>query len=195
MKTRTLVAALAIMLPAHLKGQDHAHQAGMTHPGTPQGTTAAPQRPGQAAFGAIAEIVAILRADPATDWTKVDVERLRQHLIDMDDVTMRSVVRQDTVPGGARFTVTGEGCTVEAIRRMARAHVEMVGGADSTRMTVDEISGGVKLTVVATVATARDVARIRGLGFHGLLTFGDHHGPHHLAIARGETAAGHAREE
>jgi hypothetical protein len=33
------------------------------------------------------------------------------------------------------------------------------------------------------------VARLRGLGFIGLLTAGAHHGPHHLAMAKGETFA------
>jgi len=41
--------------------------------------------PGQDAFGAIQEIVQILDADPKTDWSKVDLEALRQHLIDMDE--------------------------------------------------------------------------------------------------------------
>ena len=36
------------------------------------------------------------------------------------------------------------------------------------------------------------VARIRSLGFTGLLTLGAHHGPHHLALAKGERPAGHA---
>jgi hypothetical protein len=29
------------------------------------------------------------------------------------------------------------------------------------------------------------VARLRALGFYGLLVQGEHHGPHHLMIARG----------
>ena len=37
---------------------------------------------GHDAFGAIQEIVQILDADPNTDWSKVDLEALRQHLID-----------------------------------------------------------------------------------------------------------------
>ena len=39
-----------------------------------------PIQTGQAGFAAIQEIVAILEADTTTDWTKVDVEALRQHL-------------------------------------------------------------------------------------------------------------------
>jgi hypothetical protein len=181
---------LLLLLPGQLRAQDHAHQPGMTHQA---GTTpAAPTRPGQAAFAAIAEIVAILRADSTTDWTKVDIEGLRQHLIDMDDVTMHAVVRQEAVASGARFTVTGQGRTTAAIRRMAKAHATMVGASDSMRVSVEDVSGGAVVTVVATPATAQGVAQIRGLGFHGLLTLGDHHGPHHLAMARG--ASGHSHK-
>ena len=43
-----------------------------------------PVEAGQAAFAALAEIVAILNADPKTDWTKVNLSDLRDHLIDMN---------------------------------------------------------------------------------------------------------------
>ena len=62
---------------------------GMKHEMASTGT---PAMPGQDAFGAIAEVVQMLDADPSTDWSKVDLERLRQHLIDMDEVTMRSMI-------------------------------------------------------------------------------------------------------
>lgn len=189
MRANTIAIGLVLLLPVQLRGQDHTHQPGMTHP-----TGAAPvvpTRPGQAAFAAIAEIVAILRADSTTDWTRVDIEGLRQHLLDMDDVTMRAAVRQEPITAGARFTVTGQDRTTSAIRRMAKAHAAMVGASDSMRITVEEVQGGAIVTVVATPASARTVAQIRGLGFHGLLTLGDHHGPHHLAMARGTSGHSH----
>ncbi len=49
-----------------------------------------PTMPGQDAFGAIQEIVRILEADPKTDWSKVNLEALRQHLIDMSEVTLKA---------------------------------------------------------------------------------------------------------
>ena len=56
----------------------------------------------------------------------------------------------------------------------------------------EPLSGGVRLTVTAKNANdATAVARIRGLGFAGLLTEGAHHGPHHLAMARGEKPGHH----
>jgi hypothetical protein len=190
MRASTITIGLVLLLPMTLRGQDHIHQPGMTHPAS--AAPVVPTRPGQAAFAAIAEIVAILRADSATDWTKVDIEALRQHLIDMDDVTMHAVVRQESITAGARFTVTGQGRTTTAIRRMAKAHAAMVGASDSMRVSVEDVQGGAIITVVATPASARAVAQIRGLGFHGLLTLGDHHGPHHLAMARG--ASGHSHK-
>jgi hypothetical protein len=54
----------------------------------PSGTV--PKEPGQDAFGTIQEIVQILEADPKTDWSKVNLEALRQHLIDMNEVTLKA---------------------------------------------------------------------------------------------------------
>ena len=48
------------------------------------GVSTIPMLPGQDAFGAMQEIVHILDVDPQTDWSKVDLEALRQHLIDMN---------------------------------------------------------------------------------------------------------------
>jgi hypothetical protein len=53
-------------------------------------------------------------------------------------------------------------------------------------------SDGVRLTVIARDASdAQAVTKIRGLGFAGLLVQGGHHGPHHLAMAKGELPATH----
>ncbi|MFI5340600.1 MAG: hypothetical protein ACHQ7N_12275 [Candidatus Methylomirabilales bacterium] len=60
----------------------------------------------------------ILEADPATDWSEVNLERLRQHLIDMNGVTLRSEVKSAVVPGGLMMEVTVTGRTEQAIRRM-----------------------------------------------------------------------------
>src|SRR5512138_3204260 len=59
--------------------------------------SALPTQPGQAAFGAISEIVRLLEADSTTDWSRVNIEALRQHLIDMDDVIMHAAVVQRSV--------------------------------------------------------------------------------------------------
>jgi hypothetical protein len=60
------------------------HQSGMMpmtgHPGMQAGLST-PTMPGQDAFGAIQEIVRNSRRRPKPDWSKIDLEGLRQHLI------------------------------------------------------------------------------------------------------------------
>jgi hypothetical protein len=139
--------------------------------------------PGQSAFGAIQEIVEILEADSGTDWSKVDIEGLRRHLVDMDNVTLASTVDAAAVDGGARFTITGTGKVAGSIRRMVVAHAESMDGVDGWRFVAAERPDGATLTV-----TAPDVAtqsKIRALGFIGVMTRGMHHQEHHLMIASG----------
>ena len=72
------------MGPGKMQEMMRQHQ-GMMPMGGHAGMHAAsttPTMPGQDAFGAIQEIVQILDGDPKTEWSKVDFEALRQHLID-----------------------------------------------------------------------------------------------------------------
>lgn len=189
-RTRTALIALTLALtPAGLRAQQHEHRAGMHPPADSArpASAARPMLPGQDAFGAIGEIVRILRADPTTDWSTVDLEALRQHLIDMNAVTLGATVASEVVDGGLRMTVTGEGRTRDAIRRMVGAHGHVLGeqGLDAK---AEEIPGGVRWTV-----TTRDpsrLAELRGLGFIGIMTLGEHHTLHHLQVAKGERMHG-----
>jgi hypothetical protein len=153
---------------------------------------AGPTMPGQDAFGAMAEIVRILEADPATDWSKVDLERLRQHLIDMNEVMLHSVVNQTPIAGGLAMEISGSGRTEQAIRAMVVPHASELARMAEWSATTVVIPGGVRLTVVAKRPDdTRLLARIRGLGFAGLMTQGAHHQSHHLAMAKGEALTGH----
>ena len=174
-----LSAIVLTALPARAQsGMDHASHAAMN------GAPAAPA--GQDAFAALSAIVAMLEADSTTDWSKVNIEALRQHLLVMNDVTLGAKAVQTAVPGGARIDVTGEGRVGESIRAMLHAHapqLEQLG----LRASVEDIPRGARLTVTAaTAGDVKTVAKIRGLGFMGLLTLGAHHAQHHLALARGE---------
>ena len=135
---------------------------------------------GQAAFAAIQEIVSALMADPVTDWSEVDIEALRRHLIDMDNVTLRARVTAEKIDGGARFLVTSDNPSVIAsIRRMTVAHAATMNGVEGWTLDATEIPDGAAL-----VATG-DSLKIRALGYIGLMTVGMHHQSHHLALARG----------
>jgi hypothetical protein len=180
-------AVMVIVLGVALTGVVLAHVVFAQNP-----AGGAPAMPGQDTFGAIAEIVRILGADPATDWTKVDVERLRQHLIDMNEVMLRAAVSQTPVPGGLAMEITGTGRTEQAIHAMVTPHAVELDHMPEWSAKADPIAGGVRLTVIAKKPDdAKLVARIRGLGFPGLITEGAHHQPHHLAMARGKPLSGH----
>ena len=152
-------------------------------PGGPPGAMA-PTEPGQGAFGALQQIVQILEADPHTDWSKVNLDALRTHLIDMDRVTLdaHAVVRH--IPGGIRATVTGTGRTLVAIQRLLPEEAMHLNGMRRWRIAATRLRDGVILTV--TTSDPKQVAMIRGLGFAGILASGDFHPRHHLEIARGE---------
>ena len=144
---------------------------------------AVPTMPGQEVFGTIQEIVQILEADPTTDWSKVNIAALREHLIDMDEVTMRAVASERMLSNGIEIAVTGQGRTIDAIKRMVPAHThELVALGWQAR--TEDIPNGVKLVV--TTADPRQVVKLKALGFMGIMVQGSHHQAHHLLMAKGE---------
>jgi hypothetical protein len=154
-----------------------------------------PMLPGQDAFGAIGEIVGLLEADPATDWSKVDLEALRAHLIDMNEVTLDASAATKPIEGGLEIRVTGTGRTIAAIQRMVPMHATEIDGQKGWSAKTSTLADGVLLTVTAT--DPKEVAHIRGLGFAGIMVQGSHHQAHHLAVAKGEpmhaAGSGHAQ--
>lgn len=162
----------------------------MDHAAMMAGCVPLPKLPGQAAYGSISEVVRMLEVDPNTDWSKVNIEALRQHLIDMDAVVMHAAVKQHNVAGGMEAVVTGTGKTAGAITRMLASHTMMLDKSADYHATTASVPGGLRFTVTArNPSDSLTVARIRGLGFAGLLTEGDHHAAHHMALARGAASS------
>ncbi|HYM30722.1 MAG TPA: hypothetical protein VEU47_05445 [Candidatus Cybelea sp.] len=150
---------------------------------------ATPTMPGQDAFGTVQEIVRILEADPKTDWSKVRLRDLREHLIDMNEVTLKADAREEPVDGGLRIAVTGNGRTLAAIQRMIPAHAHELNQLNGWNAKAEPVADGVLLTV--TSSDPGQVQHIQGLGFIGLLVSGSHHQRHHLAMAKGEFSHAH----
>ena len=174
--TGAVLAATALVFAQDKPHMDHAqHMHGSE--------TIVPIMPGQEAFGTIQEIVRILEADPATDWSKVNIAALREHLIDMDEVTMRANARERALDNGLEITVTGQGRTLGAIKRMVPAHAHELAALGWQAKT-DVLPNGVNLVVTAN--DPLQVAKIKGLGFMGIMVQGAHHQTHHLMMANGE---------
>ena len=153
--------------------------------GQRSGALGVPTMSGQDAFGTIQEVVQILQADPATDWSKVNIGTLRQHLIDMNEVTLHAAAAERVVENGVEITVTGEGRTLEAIKRMVPAHVNELREIGWNAKS-DELPNGIKLTVMA--SEVQPLTKLKALGFMGIMVQGSHHQPHHLMMAKGQFA-------
>jgi len=184
-KPASMPGSMPHQMTADMAGT-HSHAMMMEHQA---GTTGQPTMPGQDAFGAIQEIVRILEADPKTDWSKVNLEALRQHLIDMNEVTLKADAAAKQIDGGLEIAVTGNGPTRGAIQRMIPAHAQEINGQNGWSVKAAMVPNGVLLTVTST--DAKEVQHIRGLGFIGILVSGTHHQPHHLAMAKGEFMHAH----
>ena len=158
----------------------------VNHTGMDHAVTAAetmPKEPGQSSFAAIQEIVTILDADPKTDWSKVDIEALRQHLIDMSNVTLLARVQTAAAADGMIFSVSGDGKVKDSIRRMTAGHEDAMNGVSNWRFVAEPTSSGANLTVIP--PDQASAVKLRALGFIGIMARGMHHQEHHLMIAKG----------
>lgn len=171
-----LTSLFAWIALATLPASQHAHTDHADMGGKPKLVLS---EPGQGTFAAIAEITQVLREDPSTNWSKVNIMALRQHLIDMDLVATDASVIASPTPQGAIFIVTGDGRTQQAIKTMVPAHAPFLAAETSWDVAVEETNNGVNMRV------SGDATQIAALGFIGLMTIGAHHQEHHLMIARG----------
>lgn len=165
---------------------DHAaHMAKMMKSATAnQAPSPVPTEAGQAGFAAIAEIVQILSSNPNTDWSKVNINALREHLLDMDRLVTGAKVSEEAVKGGMRFNATGTGDVLKAIQHMVPAHAAELEKMSEYTATTEVIESGIALIV--TTEKEAIVAKIKGLGFFGLMASGSHHQPHHFGMATGQ---------
>lgn len=152
----------------------------------PPGPSTPLTEPGNAAFAAVAEVVRELNARPDTDWSTVDLEALRRHLRDMERFTLGAeLVRREEIPDGLRVVVGGPDERVRrAVRRTLEAHAPMLERETGWDARVEADGERTALTVTADRPT--DAAKIRGLGYIGLMATGAHHTRHHWMIATGD---------
>lgn len=186
-----LVLAGALLLPSRGFAQhDHDHGAAShehdADPGEPVSAPVNLQESGNGAFAAIQEVVAELNARGGeTDWSRVDLEALRQHLIDMERFIVEAeIVEREDVEGGIRVAVRGSDPeTDRSLRRSLHAHAPMLEQETGWSVSVSDRDDAVVLR--ATAETSDEVERIRGLGYVGLMVTGSHHREHHWLIATG----------
>lgn len=147
-------------------------------------------QPGNAAFAAIREVVETLSDREGTDWSRVDLEALRRHLVDMRRFTTEvEVVDREPVDDGLRVVVRGASAGAStSIRRALRAHAPMVEKETGWSASVE--SRGDETILRVTGDGPEDARRIRGLGYIGFMSTGAHHTRHHWMIATGRSPHG-----
>ena len=146
-------------------------------------TSAIPLEQGQSAFAAIAEIVSILERDTSTDWSKVNINALRDHLVDMNALTLQANVSVTEKDGTIIFKAEGSGNTLRALQNMVPAHATELDKMGVWRAKGEANEHGATLTIKP--QDSSDLQKIRALGFFGLMATGAHHQPHHLGMANG----------
>ncbi len=180
-----LVSALTtIMAPAHADEHQHQHHAAVMS--TPLSA------PGNDAFAAIQEAEQKLLADANTDWSQVNLEALRQHLIDMQNFTFNvEVTDQVAIDNGVAFTVTSTTPGAAAsLARLFSAHPAVLKQESGWDMVTKKTATGV-YQVRVTSSDSADAPKIRGLGYIGIVAYGDHHPSHHWQMATGRDPHGH----
>lgn len=142
--------------------------------------------PGSDAFATIQEAVQKLRADPNTDWSRVNLEALRQHLVDMNNFTFNvEVIEQTPIDGGLQFTVkpTTSGASA-SLDRLFSAHPAILKQEFGWDMSAEKVKDGAYITRVSS-SKSEDAVKIRGLGYIGIVALGKHHQEHHWQMATG----------
>lgn len=140
---------------------------------------------GNDAFGTIQEVIKKLNSDPNTDWSKVNIEVLRQHLLDMNDMTLNvEIISQKPIHNGLEVIVkpTTDRASL-ALDRVFKAHPAQLKIDSGWSMKVVRNNG--QYTLTTTSDHPKDASKIRGLGYIGLMAYGDHHQRHHWAMATG----------
>lgn len=169
-----LLTGLIFCLPFYaLAQQHHSMESPLTHPGNE-------------IFGTIQEVISKLEANPDTDWSKVNLEALRQHLLDMKAFTEEvEVLEKKPVENGVEISVHPVTDRAQAaLKRLMGMHPKMLKMEKGWDMSARR--EGKNWLIRCTTDKPGEVTKIRALGYIGLLAEGAHHQMHHWMMATGE---------
>ena len=141
---------------------------------------------GNEIFGTVQEVVQKLENDPKTDWSKVDLEALRQHLLDMKAFTEEvEVISQTHIKNGLSIEIKPQTSRAgEALERVMKMHPLMLKQEKGWDMQSKLLNGNFLISV--TTENSSEVDELRALGYIGILAEGAHHQAHHWMIATGQ---------
>ncbi len=142
-------------------------------------------------FGTIQEVIANLNANTDTDWDKVNIEALKEHLLDMRDMTVNvEVISQNRIKNGSEILIMPTNKrSIQAMKRVLSAHPAQLKKEINWQMRVQK--QGNKYLLTTTTDKTAEVNKIVGLGYIGLMAYGNHHQPHHWLMATGGSPHSH----
>jgi len=142
-------------------------------------------KPGNDIFGTIQEVVKKLESNPDTDWSKVNLEALRQHLLDMKAFTEEvSVTSQTPIANGTKIKIQPKTERAEeSLKRLFDMHPAMIKKEKGWDM--DAKKNDSSWIITCTTDNKSEAEKIRAFGYIGLLAEGAHHQLHHWMIATG----------
>ncbi len=185
-KLKLSIVTMIMVMPM---ASAHMHHANMDHASMMNHSqVAAPAiltESGTDPFATLQEVITALKASPDTDWEKVNIEALRLHLVEMQDMTINVQVKQQRIDNGFQAVVTPTtNRAVKSLTNVLSGHPAQMKAETGWDMQVQNNRGVFTLTV--TTKKTQDVAKIRGLGYIGVMAYGNHHQPHHWAMASGD---------
>lgn len=142
--------------------------------------------PGNQIFGAIQETITALENNPNTNWEDVNLEALRQHLLDMKAFTEEvEVYGKRSIEEGVELQVrpVTERARI-ALEHVLSIHPEMLKKEKGWTMKSEHKNG--IWSIQCTSESSGDLPEMRALGYIGLLAAGSHHQKHHWLIATGK---------
>ena len=191
MKLNLLVCTVLLTQGLYAFAEDNHSTMMMQHQHAMKTTDAGLSEAGNDAFGTIQEVISKLNSDPDTDWSKVNLEALRLHLVDMHEMTLNvNLLSQTAVNNGVETVIEpSTPRAAEALVRVFSAHPMQLKQETGWEMQV--VKTGERYTLTTTTENPEEISKIRGLGYIGLMAYGAHHQAHHWAMARGENPHEH----
>ena len=187
------ITAMIIVMPM---ANAHMHHINMNHEEMMRRNTAPTQvvltESGTDPFATLQEVITALESNANTNWEKVNIEALRLHLVEMQDMTINVDVKQQHIDNGFQAMVTPTtNRAIKSLTRVLSGHPTQIKAETGWDMQVSNNNDVFTLTVVS--KKAHEVAKIRGLGYIGVMAYGNHHQSHHWAMASGDNPhAGHS---
>ena len=139
---------------------------------------------GQSAFAALIEIVALLENDEQTDWSRVDLDSTRAHLLDMHHVILNTEASASIIDNlTIRFDIRANKESISSVHRMIPTHGRFIEQSRGWTIVSELDDAGASLKI--SVTDNSTLKKLNALGFYGFMALDSHHQAHHLQIALG----------